>query len=149
MVARAMPGWQGLIFHPRACHGPGLWMGTRCACVFYTGTLVDYLAKEAMEELRNLGFCVPYTGGIRPYSPPYMAVYLQVYGCLQGASTGTKTPQTNTAMPMRLVQTNNATVDRMFWWSKVRLIVLGVVGTCFIFFLRILPCVYSVWCHRH
>ena len=44
---------------------------------------------------------------------------------LQGASTSTKTPQTNTAMPMRLVQTNNATVDRMFWWPKVGLIALG------------------------
>ena len=61
---------------------------------------------------------------------------------LQGASTSTKTPQTNTAMPMRLVQTNNATVDGMFWWPKVRLIALGTqihkdnndisssVGTC-------------------
>ena len=36
-----------------------------------------------------------------------------------------KTPQTNTAMPMRRVQTNNATVDKMFWWPKVRLIALG------------------------
>ena len=80
IMARAMPGWPRVIFNPRAYHGPGPWRGTRCAVVFCTGTLVDYLPKEAVEELRSLGFHLPYTGGIRPYSPQHTAIYLQVYG---------------------------------------------------------------------
>ena len=68
IMARAMPRWPGVIFNPWAYHGSGPWRGTCCVVVHYTGTMVDYLPKEAVEELRSLGFCLPYTRGIWPYS---------------------------------------------------------------------------------
>ena len=80
IMARAMPRWPRVIFNPRAYHGSGPWRGTRCGVVFYTATMVDYLRKEAVEELRSPGFGLRCTGGIRPYGPQYTAVYLRVYG---------------------------------------------------------------------